>query len=227
MLTLVARILLLFFALTLIGCKKKLETKKIIKEEVIFNQNLANELKQMAKIDQIASYIPQGKYKEMTSEQWNFFKDSVFTSHQKRIKEIFNKFGFVGFDLAGEEGSNNFWLLVQHSNHNPQFQKKVLEKMRLEVNSGNASSENYGLLVDRVNINLGKSQIYGTQLDYNLNTGQAYPKNLLDSINVNRRRKSIDLKPLEEYLNQMTLMHFEMNKEVYLKKGITEPRLYK
>jgi hypothetical protein len=35
------------------------------------------------------------------------------------------------------------------------------------------------------------------------------------------------LPPLEEYLNGMTQMHFEMNKEGYLKRGVKEPTLYK
>ena len=46
-------------------------------------------------------------------------------------------------------------------------------------------------------------------------------------INVNKRRKEIGLEPLEEYLNYMTEMNFEMNKEFYAKKGVTEPKLYK
>ncbi len=60
-----------------------------------------------------------------------------------------------------------------------------------------------------------------------METGQAYPKNLLDSLGVNERRKSIGLEPLEDYLNGMTKMHFEMNKHYFLDKGITKPLLYK
>lgn len=108
--------------------------------------------------------IPQGEYKKMTNEQWNSFKDSVFTAYQKHLKEIYDKYGFVGFDLAGEDGSRNFWLMVQHSDHNPDFQKGVLEKMKIEVDKENATPSNYGLLVDRVNLNTGNKQIYGTQV---------------------------------------------------------------
>ena len=55
-----------------------------------------------------------------------------------------------------------------------------------------------------------------------MNNGQAYPRKLADSIKVNERRKSIGLEPIEEYLNKMTEMHFEMNKQNYLNKGITK-----
>lgn len=217
-------VLISFFIL---GCKDNESKKEIAEQKVEFNQDLANELKKMAEVDQIAAYIPQGEYKKMSEEQWNFFKDSVFTTHQKRLKQIFDKYGFLGFDLVGKEGSQNFWLIVQHSDHNPEFQKEVLGKMKIAVDSGNAKPSYYGLLLDRVRINSGEKQVFGTQVTYNMNTGQAYPKKLEDSLNVNERRKSIGLKPIEEYLNQMTEMHFEMNKENYLKKGVSEPKLYK
>ncbi|WP_095075001.1 DUF6624 domain-containing protein [Tenacibaculum jejuense] len=212
---------------SLLGCKEKPSKKEEIKPKVEFNQDLADELKKMAEIDQIAAYIPQGEYKKMSDEEWIFFKDSVFTTHQKRIREIFDKNGFVGFDLAGKEGSDNFWLIVQHSDHNPEFQKEVLKKMKIEVDKGNAQPSSYGLLVDRVKLNTGEKQIYGTQVAYNAKTGQAYPKKLADSSTVNSRRKAIGLEPIEVYLNRMSEMHFEMNKEGYLKIGITEPKLYK
>lgn len=221
------KIFLIIIASFWLGCKQNINQQSQTNKKVVFNQNLADELKKMAEIDQIAAYIPQGKYKEMAPEQWQAFKDSVFTTHQKRLEQLFNQNGFLGFNLVGEEGSQNFWLMVQHSDHHPEFQKKVLDKMIVEVKKGNASPSNYGLLVDRVNLNTGKPQIYGTQVDYNFNKAQAYPINLADSINVNQRRKAINLPPLEEYLNQMSEMNFEMNKKFYLEKGITQPTLYK
>lgn len=57
--------------------------------------------------------------------------------------------------------------------------------------------------------------------------GQAYPKDLADSLNVNKRRAEVGLEPIEEYLNRMTQMHFEMNKEYLKNRGITKPVLYK
>jgi hypothetical protein len=218
---------IILIGLLLFGCKERKGENMSVAEKVEFDQNLADELKRMAEIDQIAAYIPQGKYKEMSSEEWNSFKDSVFTTHQIRLKELFDQHGFVGFDLAGEEGSGNFWLMVQHSDHDPDFQKQVLEKLKIEVDRKNANPRNYALLVDRVSLNNGLPQIYGTQVDYNMEICQAFPKNLADSVNVNQRRKEMGLQPLEEYLNEMALMNFEMNKEYYAKKGVTEPKLYK
>lgn len=210
----------------LIGCKEIAKEKELNKSKVEFNQVLANELLRMVGVDQIAAGVPSGKYKELPLEEWKKLKDSVFRTHEKQLQEIFNSNGFPGFDLVGEDGSRSFFLMVQHSDHNPEFQSRVLDKMKIEVDLHNAQSSSYGLLVDRVNLNTGKAQIYGTQVTYNINTGQAYPKTLVDSVNVNKRRKSIGLEPIEVYLNEMSEMHFEMNKENYIRKGITEPYFY-
>ena len=203
----------------------------VVKEELGvtskgFDQELAAELSEMKKVDQIAAFVQQGEYKTWSRERWESFKDSVFTTHQQRLEEIFEESGFPGYDLVGKDGSTDFWLMVQHSDHVPDFQAKVLSQMKAQVDKGNADPANYGLLVDRVNLNTGKPQIYGTQVAYRAGICQAYSQDLADSANVNQRRKSIGLPPLEEYLNQMSEMHFEINKAVFLGEGITGPTLY-
>jgi hypothetical protein len=194
--------------------------------EIAFNQELADELKAMAEMDQIAAYIPQGKYTAWSQERWDAFKDSVFTTQRLRLEEIFEAFGYPGYDLVGKDGARHFWLMAQHSDSDPEFQARVLEKLKKEVERNNADGSYFGLLTDRVRINRGEKQIYGTQVTYN-SYGQAYPRDLADSVNVNKRRAEVGLEPLKEYLNRMTQMHFEMNKEYLLSKGITEPRLYR
>jgi hypothetical protein len=54
--------------------------------------------------------------------------------------------------LAGKEGLRIFFLMVQYSNDNPAFQSRVFEKMKIEVDESS-----YGLLVDQVNLNTGKT----------------------------------------------------------------------
>lgn len=115
--------------------------------------------------------------------------------------------------------------MVQHSDKDVDFQSRILEKLKIEVENKNADGSNYGLLTDRVKINRGEKQIYGTQVTYNAQ-GQAYPKSLVDSVNVNKRRAEVGLDPIEQYLNIMTEMHFEMNTETLKSRGIYEPRLY-
>jgi hypothetical protein len=212
--------LIVFMGLTLFSCNQTSDRKKIE-----FNQELADELKLMAEIDQVAANFPEGKYKQWAQDRWKKFQDSVFTTHKVRLEEIFGKVGFPGYDLVGKEGSHNFWLMVQHSDNDLQFQSRVLAKLENEVKNRNADGRDLGLLTDRVKINSGEKQIFGTQVRYNA-LGQAYPKPLYDSINVDKRREEVGLDPLLQYLDMMTLINFEMNKEFLRSKGITAPQLY-
>jgi hypothetical protein len=216
--------LIVLAGLTLVSCNQATK-HDIDTEKIEFSQELADELKVMAEVDQVAANFPQGKYKQWTQERWEKFQDSVFTTHKARLEEIFGEVGYPGYDLVGKEGSHNFWLMVQHSDNDLQFQSRVLETLEIEVKNGNADGRNLGLLTDRVKINSGEEQIYGTQVRYNA-LGQAYPKPLFDSISVDKRRKEVGLEPLLQYLDMMTLMNFEMNKEMLKSKGITTPHLY-
>jgi hypothetical protein len=190
------------------------------------NKRLADSLHTMKLTDQIAANVRSGQYKDWSPEAWQAFKDSVFGSHQKILEGIFNRYGFPGYDLVGKDGSQDFWLMVQHCDKWPAFQERVLTAMKPQVLKGNANPSNYAYLVDRVMLNTNRKQVYGSQVTYNLDSCQALPKSLADSSTVNARRKEMGLEPIEDYLNSMGSMHFQMNKEFYEKKGITKPKLY-
>ena len=211
---------ILLVSIILISCAAKFTESERLQ--------LTRQLKEMVEVDQIAAYIPQGKYKEYTREQWHKFQDSVFDSDKMQIEAMFNKYGFLGFDKVDKDGSTHFWLLVQHCDKYPVFQKKVLQAMDKEVKKGNANPNNYAYLYDRVKVNAAEKQSFGTQVtNQTETTGRAIPKiGLADSANVDRMRKEYNLEPLKDYLNQMTTAHYEMNEEHYQKKGITKPDLY-
>ena len=100
--------------------------------------------------------------------------------------------------------------------------------MNKQVKKHNANPNNYAYLYDRVKVNAGEKQLFGTQVTYEVETtGRAIPKiGLADSANIDKLRKAYGLDSLKNYLNMMTMMHYEMNKENYQKKGIKSPRLY-
>ena len=192
------------------------------------SENLKAEFIEMHKIDQIAAAgKPNGEFINYQKEKWSKFQDSIFSKHKKRVESLFNKFGFLGINELGKSGTYDFWLIVQHSDEFPEFQRKVLKSMKKELKKENANPQNYAYLQDRVNANSGKKQVFGTQVEYTEN-GQAKAKNgLVDSLNIDKLRKKYNLEPLKKYLNEMTEMHFEMNKVNFNKRGITKPNLYK
>jgi hypothetical protein len=160
---------------------------------------------------------------------WEIFeiqKDSIGLINQGKIKELYQKYGYLGYDKVGEKASNDFWISIQHADNDVAFQQEMLKELQKEILKNNASRVEYAMLEDRIQINLNKKQRFGTQVTYT-DFGQAIPKNgLLDSINIDRLRKEYDLSTFREYYNSMTRSHFAMNKANMLERGITEPTLY-
>ncbi|MGV3632218.1 MAG: DUF6624 domain-containing protein [Bacteroidota bacterium] len=177
-----------------------------------------NELKR--KIDTI--YLLDQKYRELyrqyynqeldTNEhsilgiQSNMFKADSLNYFE--LKSILIAYGFPGYDKVGEEYSNTFWNIVQHQDRNIEFQKEVLEKMKIEVDKKNASPMYYAYLLDRVKINSGEQQVYGTQMELNADSTSYQPKSLLDPGNVDNRRREVGLPPISEYVDTMNKRYF-------------------
>ncbi|MGE7774442.1 DUF6624 domain-containing protein [Chitinophaga sp. NPDC101104] len=190
------------------------------------NPALADTLARMHKTDQVAAFVRQGEYLKMSAEQWSQFKDSVFRAHGKKLQMIFREFGYPGYDLVGKAGSQHYWNMVQHCDFDPDFQQRVLTAMEKEVKRKNADVQHFAYLTDRVALNTGRKQVYGTQVTYNTDSCQAYPRPVADSSRLNARRAAAGLEPVENYLNDMSEMHFEMNRKSYEDRGIRRPKLY-
>jgi hypothetical protein len=125
-----------------------------------------------------------------------------------QLKKLFDKYGFLGYDKVGKEGSNNFWLLVQHMDKHPGFQDSVLTKMKIEADKGNASLVNYAYLTDRVKINKGQLQIYGTQMTLNATKTSYEPKPTIEPEKLNERRGMVGLSTIESYIQSMNNRYF-------------------
>ena len=135
-----------------------------------------------------------------------------FARHQPLLEKILRQYGYPGIRQVGKTSANNFWLLVQHADDYPAFQQQVLKMMLAEVKRKNADASNYAYLTDRVAINAGQLEEYGTQVEYKgPGLGQAVPRSLRDPARVNQRRAAIGMEPLENYLRMMTQTHVEMN----------------
>ncbi|MBL7806120.1 MAG: hypothetical protein JNL02_20420 [Saprospiraceae bacterium] len=132
----------------------------------------------------------------------------VIRSNFPYVEKIFNRYGFPGYDLVGEEASNKYHLLIQHSDFAPEFQLKVLKSMKKQVSRHNASGQNFAYLTDRVEINHGRPQIYGTQIYM---SGNSQIKPCIDMAHLNERRQSVGLSTIEEYLEKCNETFYLLN----------------
>jgi hypothetical protein len=81
------------------------------------------------------------------------------------LKRIIERGGWPSSDVVGEEGENSAWLIAQHSDFNVDFQEDCLGLIKnLPLTKERRSYISY--LSDRIRINKGKKQIFGTQ-NYN------------------------------------------------------------
>jgi uncharacterized membrane protein len=135
----------------------------------------------------------------------------IIRSNFLSVKTIADKFGFPGYDLVGKESSNNYWMLIQHSDFDVPFQKRILKLMKVQVDKKNASGQNYAYLIDRINLNEGKQQVYGTQVNMGENGTTIKP--CIDTTNLDKRRLSVGLTPMKDYLKKCDEMFYEMNKD--------------
>jgi hypothetical protein len=123
-------------------------------------------------------------------------------------KSIFDMHGFPGFDKVGKESSHNFWLIIQHQDRNINFQEEVLHKMGIEVKKGNAGAGDYAYFIDRVKVNQGMLQVYGTQMDINADSTSYEPKPVIDPDQLDARRKEVFLPPIAKYISIMNERYF-------------------
>jgi hypothetical protein len=139
-------------------------------------------------------------YSEDTiNEMW----EKTDSLNELAAKEIVSRYGFPGYDRVGEKGSEHFWAIVQHCDDDVEFQQKILLLMKNELKKNNASKRNYAYLTDRVLVNKGQKQIYGTQCHLNSKTKKWEPLPLKDPAHINALRKSVGLESLADYLKSM------------------------
>lgn len=78
----------------------------------------------------------------------------------------------------------------------------MLEK---SAENGDLQKTDIAMMKDRILMDDGKPQIYGTQISMNQETGEWELYNLENPEYVNQRRKEIGFSPIEEYLTHFKL----------------------
>lgn len=118
----------------------------------------------------------------------------------EKMKEIVVEIGWPSVSKVGQEASSDAWLLVQHADHDVEFQLRCLSLMK-ELPAGEVSTQNIAFLTDRVRVNKGQPQVYGTQ--FKQINGEHVPKDIEDIDNVDKRRESMGLDTLAQNIERM------------------------
>jgi hypothetical protein len=91
----------------------------------------------------------------------------------------------------------------------PAFQEKVLPLVEAAYRRGDLAGQDYALLLDRVQVDQGKPQVYGTQAKApsEWTGGEPVLQPIEDEAHVDERRAEVGLPPLAEYLKLLKKMH--------------------
>lgn len=117
------------------------------------------------------------------------------------LRALVNDRGWPRRSRVGEEAATAAWLLAQHADRDPDFQRTCLALMEEAVRSGEASASNCAYLTDRVLRAEGRPQRFGTQ--FHVGPGGYEPQPLEDPDRVDERRASVGLEPLKAYRRQL------------------------
>jgi|SRR3989344_706148 len=118
------------------------------------------------------------------------------------LKKIVKTHGWPRVSLVGKKGAYNAWLLAQHATHNLKFQKSCLVLLELAVKERQADPAQLALLKDRVLVQEGKNQVYGTQFKSN-KRGEMVPFPTRDKARLDVRRAKMNLGPFADYCMKM------------------------
>jgi hypothetical protein len=123
--------------------------------------------------------------------------EEVHRRNAARLTEIIERHGWPGRSLAGEDGAQAAWLVLQHAIGNPPLQRRGLKLLRQAAEAGEVPAWQVAMLEDRIRVFEGREQRYGTQFDWD-EGGQISPLPIEDEAGVDERRRSVGLGPLAE-----------------------------
>lgn len=142
----------------------------------------------------------------------NFWAERLSAAHvqrldassQKYLSRLLETYDWIDRKRFGKKVSDRAWLLAQHADNDPGFQVMVLGRMEAYLETKGVSRENYAFLWDRVAVNTGQLQRYGTQPDWNCVDGKMQLQPMEDPLNVDERRSQMGMGPVAKSLERMS-----------------------
>jgi hypothetical protein len=122
---------------------------------------------------------------------------------RQALTDILERYDWIDAERFGSKVSQHAWLLVQHADDDVAFQADVLSRMEPYLESGDIKPANYAYLYDRVAINRGTPQRYGTQPVWECEDGKLSLQPIEDALNVDERREALGMGTAEDQRREM------------------------
>ena len=118
------------------------------------------------------------------------------------LENIIDQYGWPAIDMVGQDANEAAWLIAQHAIGLPDFQRRCLTLIEQAAEKGEVPRWQVAYLTDRIRVLEGRSQVYGTQFDWD-EQGMMSPHPIEDEKNVDARRAAFGLPPLKEVTEKM------------------------
>jgi Family of unknown function (DUF6624) len=138
----------------------------------------------------------------------------VHRQNAKQLDEIVAQHGWPDEDIAGKDGSEAAWRIVQHAIDQPDFQRRMFAKLLEASAEGRVERWQPAFLEDRIRALEGRRQKYGTQFDWDENGEMSPYPEIEDPSIVNELRASVGLPPLEQAIARQREAIKESNEPV-------------
>ena len=119
-------------------------------------------------------------------------QDEIDKKNMARLEEIIKQYGWPGRSLVGEEAANTGFLILQHADLT--VQKKYFPLVKEGARKGEVRPGDAAMLEDRMLMNEGKKQIYGSAVQSGPETGGKLVLHPIeDEEHVDERRAAVGL----------------------------------
>ena len=172
--------------------------------EQVNNEELQTELIQMYVDDQAC----RGNIMDDVIDKFSISRDQITQNgciavdkrNRTRLKEIFAEIGFPTRKLVGKDAMYGVFLMLQHSDGDKEWQKSQLPNIEKAVKKGDLQGQSFAYLYDRIKINSGKKQLYGSQFSkVDMKTKSVELAETEDLANLDNRRREMGMMPIEMY----------------------------
>ncbi|MCW2874990.1 MAG: hypothetical protein JWL99_6310 [Streptomyces oryziradicis] len=148
-----------------------------------YDEALAAELLRRKETDQAVRLLPAAE----RGEDWAVRMGQVDRDNTAWLREVLADRGWPGWAMVGPRAALSSWLIAQHADLDPDFQKQCLELLAAAFTAGDADPCHAAMLEDRVRLSRGRPQLFGTQMRPDADGVEA-PAPIEDPATVDERR---------------------------------------
>lgn len=186
------------------------------KNEPIKNKAFAKALFRMIIKDQGFMYIGNIERKKYIDNGGYFSTPAIFPildmeaknkkENEEMLLKLLDKYGWPTASEVTEYAAAGAALIINHSNY--EVRAKYFPLLEQAFKKGEAQALRYAKMRDRILVEEGKEQLYGTQIKFENLKRELYP--IKDPEFVDKRRAEIGLGPLKPYLKARFDMDWDL-----------------